>query len=48
MADIDGVPLEDIQNIDGQPIEESNKDKETSKKFEHFSAYIFIYACCTI
>ena len=49
MADIDGVPLEDIQNIDGQPIEENiNKGKETSKKFKHFSAYIFIYACCTI
>lgn len=30
MADIDGVPLEDVQNIDGQPIEEDN-DKEPSK-----------------
>lgn len=31
MADIDGVPLEDVQNIDGQPIEEDN-DKEPSKE----------------
>ena len=30
MADIDGVPLEDVQNIDGQPLEEDvdeNKEK---------------------
>ena len=30
MADIDGVPLEDIQNIDGQPLEE-DVDKEPSE-----------------
>lgn len=30
MVDIDGVPLEDIQNIDGQPLEEEI-DKEPSK-----------------
>ena len=29
MADIDGVPLEDVQNIDGQPLEEDiDEDKE--------------------
>ena len=33
MVDIDGVPLEDVQNIDGQPLEDIDKDKETSKKF---------------
>lgn len=32
MADIDGVPLEDVQNIDGQPLEEDT-NKEPSKKF---------------
>ena len=39
MADIDGVPLEDVQNIDGQPIEEDN-DKKPSKGFRGFSAFI--------
>ena len=38
MADIDGVPLEDVQNIDGQPLEEDT-DKEPSKIFQ---ANIFI------
>jgi len=31
MADIDGVPLEDVQNIDGQPLEEDTVEEPGKK-----------------
>lgn len=44
MADIDGVPLEDVQNIDGQPLEEDiDQDKEKSNILMFaFLAYLFM------
>lgn len=50
MADIDGVPLEDVQNIDGQPLDEDNDKEPThpSKNYWAFNTCVLIHGSCTI